>query len=92
MSDVSVIIVTYNSDWKKLRLTLLSTLKQINVSIQIIIADDGSKETFDEKIVQLFNEFGFSNYVIVNNPVSYTHLDVYKRQDYRRITLRSMKV
>lgn len=70
MSDVSVIIVTYNSDWKKLRLTLLSTLKQINVSIQIIIADDGSKETFDEKIVQLFNEFGFSNYVIVNNPTN----------------------
>ena len=54
MSDVSVIIVTYNSDWEKLRLTLLSTVKQRNISIQIIITDDGSEETFDENIVQLF--------------------------------------
>ena len=70
MSDVSVIIVTYNSDWEKLRLTLLSTVKQRNISIQIIITDDGSEETFDENIVQLFKEFEFDNYVIVTNSVN----------------------
>lgn len=70
MTDVSIIVVTYNSEWDKLQLTLLSAVKQKNISIQIIIADDGSEDTFDHKITQMFKKLKFDNYVIVNNPIN----------------------
>ena len=70
MIDVSIILVTYNSNWESIRITLQSILKQKKVSMQIIIADDGSKITFDEKIKKLMELYGFDNYLIMNSSVN----------------------
>lgn len=63
---VSVIVLTYNAVWEKLEATLKSILKQENVGIEIVIADDGSKTRHDEKILNLFESCGFSSYVFSN--------------------------
>ena len=60
--SVSVIVLTYNADPNKLKMTLKSILKQKNVGFEIIIADDGSKERLDCEIISLFKEHGFENY------------------------------
>ena len=44
--DLTVIVVTYNSSWEKLRRTLNSILYQKKVKIELIIADDGSKNNW----------------------------------------------
>ena len=44
--DMSVIVVTYNSEWEKIKITLNSILRQKNISLQIIVADDGSENIF----------------------------------------------
>ncbi len=59
---VSVIVLTYNADPNKLKMTLKSILRQKNVGFEIIIADDGSKERLDSEIIALFKECGFENY------------------------------
>lgn len=67
MVEVSVVVVTYNSDLSKLFLTLKSIIKQKNITFEIIIADDGS-EKFDRNIIEKwFALFGFDNYIIVSN-------------------------
>ncbi len=65
--SVSVIVLTYNADWDKLRLTLNSVLKQEGVEFEIIIADDGSKTRHNDKICALFEEYGFKNYKFSDN-------------------------
>lgn len=40
--DLSVILVTYNSNWRKIVATLNSILNQVNINFEIIICDDGS--------------------------------------------------
>lgn len=68
--DISIILVTYNSDWEKIKMTLLSILKQKDVSMQIIVADDGSKMTFDSEINDLMKENGFDNCLILDSPLN----------------------
>lgn len=70
MIDVSVILVTYNSKWDDIRTTLISILKQKNISLQIIVADDGSKKTYDDKIKELMNQYSFKEYLFRNSPVN----------------------
>ena len=53
MIDVSVVIVTYNSKWESIRMTILSILKQKNISMQIVIADDCSRKIYDDEINKL---------------------------------------
>ncbi len=65
--SVSVIVLTYNADWNKLRLTLSSVLKQQGAEFEIIIADDGSKVRHNDKICALFKEYGFENYKFSDN-------------------------
>ncbi len=66
--DVSVIVLTYNSSWKKLKSTLCSILSQQDISFEIIIADDGSTNNSNEKeLHQLFTDYNYTNYVIVNS-------------------------
>ena len=40
--DVSVIVLTYNVQWEKLKPTLESILMQEDVNCEIVMADDGS--------------------------------------------------
>lgn len=70
MFDVSVIVLTYNSKWEKLKYTLESIVKQEKINLQILIADDGSLIKFDEQIRNYMNERSFSNYIIVNNEMN----------------------
>ena len=66
MIDVSVVIVTYNSKWESIRMTILSILKQKNISMQIVIADDGSRKTYDDEINKLMSQYNFKDYLILN--------------------------
>ena len=64
--DVSVVVTTYNSKWVKVLMTLRSILLQKNVKFQIVVADDGSTQNWFNEIVQLFNEYGFRDYVLIS--------------------------
>lgn len=60
--QVSVVVCTYNPQWKKLKSTLASIVVQKNISFEIIITDDGSEKQHFDKIEKLFEELGFVNY------------------------------
>lgn len=64
--SVSVIVLTYNAVWEKLRRTLDSIVMQQGIDLEIIIADDGSSLRWDEQIVAFFEKHGFTDYKIVN--------------------------
>ena len=67
MPIVSVIVITYNPVWEKLRKTLKSVLWQKNVNFEVVIADDGSKNDFFEQATQYMQEANFTNYRFVKN-------------------------
>lgn len=52
MVEVSVIVVTYNALWEKLKMTINSILMQDDIEYELIFADDGSKIKWNEKIVE----------------------------------------
>ncbi len=66
--EVSVVLLTYNANFEKLKSTINSVIKQENISVELIIADDGSSEFPYKKIEQYLNERKFRDYTIVNNP------------------------
>lgn len=59
---ISIIVLTYNAQWKKLSTTLMSIMTQINIKPQIVIADDGSKNNLENDILNLFALNNFTNY------------------------------
>ncbi len=65
--DISVIVLTYHPAWEKLRKTIISVLLQQDVSMQIIVADDGSEEDLRNNIIDLFDTYHFSDYKLVMN-------------------------
>lgn len=65
--DFSVIVVTYNTIWDKLKLTLDSIIRQSFDSFEIVMADDGSKEDIYDKVERYFAENNFSRYTLVKN-------------------------
>lgn len=67
MIDVSVVILTYNPDFKALYYTLKSVVIQKGISFEIIIADDGSK-TFDSDLIESwFERNSFKRYRIIQH-------------------------
>lgn len=62
---VSVIVACYQPVWEKLRATLKSILLQEGVDFEIIVADDGSKENYFERVRRLFQEFRFEQYTLL---------------------------
>ncbi len=64
---MSVIVVTYNPVWDKLKKTLLSVLLQKNIELEIIITDDGSKCNYQDKALDLLLEYGINNYTLLAN-------------------------
>lgn len=66
MSDtqVSIIIVLYNSDMIKADRTIKSALSQKSIDFEIIVSDDGSKEDPTDKIKAIFKKYNFTNYKI----------------------------
>lgn len=69
-SVVSVLVVTYNPQLSKLYKTLESILQQKDIGFQIVLADDGSDESFYDAAEKLFESFKFTNYVLVKNTVN----------------------
>lgn len=60
--DVSVIVLTYNPNLKKLKSTLKSIIIQEKISFEIIIADDGSKENIEPDIKKIMEKYNYKNY------------------------------
>lgn len=53
--DVSVVIATYNPIWEKLKKTVNSILFQKNISYELIICDDGSKENYFDRLEKMLD-------------------------------------
>ena len=64
--NVSVVVLTYNAVWEKLRRTLDSIVVQRGLEFEIIVADDGSSVRSDDRITVFFAEKGFTAYKLVN--------------------------
>lgn len=67
---VSVLLITYNANWDKLRTTLESILMQKGVAFEVIVADDGSKIRWDEALTEIFFKYQFDKYRLVNSKVN----------------------
>lgn len=63
--DFSVIVLSYHPDREKLLATLRSVLLQRDCCYEVLLADDGSGEFYEQDIRALFGEFGFEDYRIV---------------------------
>ena len=59
---IGVILATYNSNWDKIKATLLSVISQKNVDMSLILADDGSSVKHTDLIIELFDKYKFNNY------------------------------
>lgn len=76
--EVSIIVACYNFDINKLERTLNSLMTQREVSYEIIIADDGSKNNMVCEIENYFKQRDFKDYKLVLNSVNMgTVLNVY---------------
>ena len=60
--DITVILCTYNPTIEELVITLDSIVNQRDVSFEIVISDDGSKDNHKEFIEQYFLKKNFNNY------------------------------
>ena len=65
--ECSVVVCTYNPDWEKLRLTLKSIIMQENCKYQIVITDDGSRDSLFTRVIDFFSQHNFTNYKLHSN-------------------------
>ena len=65
--EVSVVFVQYNPDLTKILLSLYALIHQKEISFEIIVSDDGSKEDYFEEIERFFKNNDFSNYYLRKN-------------------------
>lgn len=76
---VSILIVTYNPSFEKLKLTLDSCLNQDFREFEIIVCDDGSKESIEENLKSYFLNANFTDYKLLlkkeNRGTVKNHLD-----------------
>ena len=65
--EVSVVILTYNSELKKIYRTIDSILCQEEINFEIVISDDGSDCNHFNKIEKYFLGVGYSKYKFIDN-------------------------
>ena len=65
--NYSVLLCTYNGE-KFIREQILSILNQAIVPESIILSDDGSHDETLEVAIEVFREFDFNNFVIIEGP------------------------
>lgn len=70
MIQVSVIVLTYNPDAEKLRRTLRAAVEQEDISLEIIVSDDGSQEKEFSFIPAFLRDHGIDDYQIIENKVN----------------------
>ncbi len=63
--ELTFVVVTYNSDFYKLKMTLQSIIEQQDVIFDVVISDDGSENDNTEQIINFFQQNNFSNYHII---------------------------
>lgn len=63
----SVLLVTYNSEWRDIKRTLKSIINQEFVGFEVVISDDGSKDNKFAKIEKYMKENNFSEYKLVGH-------------------------
>jgi glycosyltransferase involved in cell wall biosynthesis len=63
----TIVILTYNTPYEKLKLSVDSVLKQKFDSLQLIISDDSTEKTDLEQIAEYLESSGFQNYKIRKN-------------------------
>ncbi|PZC51495.1 MULTISPECIES: glycosyltransferase family 2 protein [unclassified Mesotoga] len=63
----SVIVPTYNSDYKKIIITLQSVIAQRYEDYEIIITDDGSEREYFDRIESFLRSVCFDNYLLIRN-------------------------
>lgn len=68
--DISVIVCCYNPDMEKLKKTIISIIKQKNVTYEIIISDDGSKLNYRNELVEWIDSFDKVNIVYNFSPLN----------------------
>ena len=77
--EVTVAVMTYHPDLEKMKRTIKSALLQKDVSMEIIVADDGSLENYFNEVEAFFKEENFTDYKMLPQPEnSGTVLNVYK--------------
>ena len=62
---VSVVVLTYNPSWPRLKPTLVSVLRQQNVSFELILSDDGSPDNLHHESQTLFQSHRFSSFLLL---------------------------
>ena len=65
--EVTVVIASYNFSYPKMMGTLRSVLKQRDVDLEIIIADDGSQNADYTEVERYIHEIGFESFFLVRN-------------------------
>ncbi|MBO5478796.1 MAG: glycosyltransferase family 2 protein [Clostridia bacterium] len=68
--DISVIVLTYNPNYKKLFNTLKSIINQKECKLEIIISDDGSTQFDKQLIVKWMQQNDFNNYLVLDNKIN----------------------
>lgn len=66
----SVLVITYNSKWEKLKRTLQSIVSQNMQDYEIVITDDGSGENHFEQVKEFLNQNEFIKYKLVPHEVN----------------------
>ena len=65
--ECSVVIVQYNPMWEKLKRTLNSVISQKKCDFEVIVADDGSKDTCFDKVISYFQENDFQRFQLIDS-------------------------
>ena len=68
--EVSLLVIQYNASFSRIKKTLESILHQEKIHYEIIITDDGSKNNYADEIKELFNNYCFTDYKLVMNPIN----------------------
>lgn len=70
MYQVSVIVVTYNSNSLKICQTLKSIVDQLEIDFEIIICDDGSAQKDFSYLPAYFEKYNFTHYKLIENEIN----------------------
>ncbi len=65
--DVSIIVCIYNPDFEKMIRTLKSVVRQRGIKYEVIVSDDGSKESNYDRLNMFFTDNGFEDFIIIES-------------------------
>lgn len=63
----SILVITYNPVWSKLKLTIDSVMKQDFTDYEIVVTDDGSTDNCHDRLRKYFEQMQFDRFTLVEN-------------------------